>query len=145
LQLEFSKKYNDVCAMNFELRAKMIKTLPIQTGKGKNGDWQKQDFVVETYESYPKKVCLTIWNERLSQINGVEEGDELRVSFGVSSREYNEKWYSDLTAFSVENISQKQHQNGLDQAQTSQNKTKINSDEYSPDLLAAEQDDDLPF
>jgi Domain of unknown function (DUF3127) len=37
-----------------QLTAKLTQLLPIQTGTGKNGEWKKQDIVVETDCQYPK-------------------------------------------------------------------------------------------
>jgi hypothetical protein len=31
-----------------QLTAKLIEVLAIQTGQGKNGEWRKQDIIVET-------------------------------------------------------------------------------------------------
>ncbi len=31
-----------------QITAKLIQTLPLQTGQGKNGEWKKQDIIVET-------------------------------------------------------------------------------------------------
>jgi hypothetical protein len=44
-----------------QLTAKLTNLLPIQTGTGKNGEWKKQDIIVETEGQYPKKVCISIW------------------------------------------------------------------------------------
>ena len=39
-----------------QLTAKLVTLLPLQTGKGKNVDWKKQDLIVETGDAYPKKI-----------------------------------------------------------------------------------------
>jgi len=44
-----------------ELSGKVIQILPKQTGEGKNGTWEKQEYVIETQGQYPKKVCFSIW------------------------------------------------------------------------------------
>ncbi len=31
-----------------QITAKLIQVQPIQTGQGKNGEWRKQDLIVET-------------------------------------------------------------------------------------------------
>ena len=41
--------------MALELTAKLAKIFPVKTGEGRNGTWNKQDFLVETQETYPKK------------------------------------------------------------------------------------------
>ena len=49
-----------------ELKAKLIQLLPLQTGTGKNGEWKKQDIIVETEGQYPKKVCISIWGDKIN-------------------------------------------------------------------------------
>jgi hypothetical protein len=38
-----------------QLTARPTQLLPIQTGTDKNGEWKKQDIIVETDGQYPKK------------------------------------------------------------------------------------------
>ena len=47
-----------------KLTAKFIKLLTPQTGSSPNGNWIKQDFIVESKETYPKKVVITNWNNQ---------------------------------------------------------------------------------
>jgi hypothetical protein len=42
------------------------------------------------------------------------EGSELKVSFEIDSREYNEKWYTNLRAWKIEDTSGKEVENGLE-------------------------------
>ncbi|MFN3316829.1 MAG: DUF3127 domain-containing protein [Raineya sp.] len=127
--------------MSFETKGKIVKILEPQTGSSKNGEWKKQDIVVETTEAYPKKICFSIWNDKISQLEGVEVGDEVRVMFNVASREYNNKWYSDITAYQIDNISKKEYDNV---AVTPIAKQETNN--LDLDILAASNDnEDLPF
>ena len=86
-----------------ELVGKLIKVLPEVTGQGKNGPWSKQDFVIETLDSqYPKKVCMTAWGEKVNDLKQFADGDTLKATFSAESREYNERWYTELRAFRIE-------------------------------------------
>jgi hypothetical protein len=126
--------------MSFENKVKIVKILETQTGTSKNGEWKKQDVIVETTEAYPKKICFTVWNEKLSQLDGVEVGDEVRVMFNVASREYNNKWYSDITAYQIENISRKDYESSQ-----SDNVSKMQEPLNLDILAASNESDDLPF
>lgn len=84
-----------------ELTAKLIQVLPLQSGVGKNGEWKKQDIVVETDGQYPKKVCISIWGDKASEAT-LQVGNILNISFDVESREYNGRWYTDVKAWRVE-------------------------------------------
>lgn len=88
--------------MSMELTAKLIKLLPEQSGEGKNGRWVKQDFIVETMEQYSKKVCISVWGDKTDLIKTQNPGDVLKISINIESREYNEKWYTDIKAWKIE-------------------------------------------
>lgn len=84
-----------------QLIAKLIQLLPLQTGSGKNGTWKKQDIIVETDGQYPKKVCVSIWGDKINE-SMLKVGNQLNISFDVESREYNGRWYTDVKAWKVE-------------------------------------------
>jgi hypothetical protein len=115
-----------------ELSGRLIQFLPVQTGQGKNGTWKKQEFVLETGDTYPKKVCIAVWGDKID-MNKFKTGETLTVSFDVESREYNGKWYTDVKAWKVVTGQQSQ------QPPSSSSST---ADQYS-DINSA--NDDLPF
>lgn len=85
-----------------EITGKVIQMLPMQTGAGRNGaDWKKQEFVLETTDQYPKKVCISMWGDKIDQFN-IQPGEDVTVSISVESREYNGKWYTNVQAWKVE-------------------------------------------
>ncbi|MBN8878814.1 MAG: DUF3127 domain-containing protein [Chitinophagaceae bacterium] len=84
-----------------ELTAKLIQLLPLQTGTGKNGEWKKQDIIVETNAQYPKKVCISVWGDKINT-GQLQIGQSLNISFDVESREYNGRWYTDVKAWKIE-------------------------------------------
>lgn len=84
-----------------QLTAKLIQVLPLQTGTGKNGQWKKQDIIVETEGQFPKKVCISIWGDKINE-SQLQLGAQLAISFDVESREYNSKWYTDVKAWKIE-------------------------------------------
>jgi len=88
--------------MALELIGKLVKILPEQTGQGKNGTWTKQQFVIETIDQFPKQVCLMAWGDKASDLKQFAPGDPLRVLFSVESREYNDRWYTDVRAWRIE-------------------------------------------
>lgn len=84
-----------------QLTAKLIQVLPIQTGMGKNGEWRKQNIILETDGMYPKKVCITLWGDKINEAV-LQVGNILDVQFDIESREYNGNWYTDLRAWKVD-------------------------------------------
>jgi hypothetical protein len=88
--------------MSLEIVGKMFKLLPEQSGTSTRGDWKKREFVIETKEQFPKKVCISCWNERVDDLKNIAVGQDLKVSINLESREYNEKWYTDARAWKIE-------------------------------------------
>ena len=85
-----------------DITGKLFAQLEEQTGQGKNGLWKKRNFVIETGDKYPKKVCLTAWGEQADQVAGLKPGLDVKVSFDLESREYQGKWYTDAKAWKIE-------------------------------------------
>lgn len=90
--------------MALEITGKVVKVLPEQSGKSaKTGnDWKKGSFIIETESNFPKKICFTAWGDLTSQINSLQAGQNVKVSFDVESREFNERWYTDLKAWKID-------------------------------------------
>jgi hypothetical protein len=84
-----------------QLTAKLTQLLPIQTGSGKNGEWKKQDIIVETDGQYPKKVCISIWGDKINE-GQLQIGNLMKIDFDIESREYSGKWYTDIKAWKIE-------------------------------------------
>lgn len=84
-----------------QLTAKLVQILPLQTGTGKNGEWKKQDIIVETEATYPKKVCISVWGDKMD-ISSLQPGNLLKIDFDVESREFNGRWYTDVKAWKIE-------------------------------------------
>ena len=84
-----------------ELKATLVQVLPLQKGVGKNGEWKKQDIIVQTDGQYPKKVCVSIWGDKINE-QILQIGKQLSISFDVESREFNGRWYTDVKAWKVE-------------------------------------------
>lgn len=83
-----------------EITGKIIKVLPLQSGQGKNGEWKKQEFVIQSEGQYPKNVCFTLWGAQIEQ-SPLDLNLNVKISFDPESREFNGKWYTDLKAWRV--------------------------------------------
>ena len=86
-----------------EITGKIIAVLPERGGIAKTGnEWKMQEYVLETHEQYPKKLCFNVFGaDKIAQFN-IQAGDELTVSFDINAREYNGRWYNDIRAWRVE-------------------------------------------
>jgi hypothetical protein len=93
--------------MAFELSGKIIAVLDQKSGISKTGtSWSVQQYVIETHEQYPKKMCFDVFGEdKISQFN-IQIGDELKLFFDVDAREYNGRWYNSFKAWKVEKVNE---------------------------------------
>ena len=86
-----------------EITGKIIAVLPERGGISKTGnEWKMQEYVLETTEQYPKKMCFNVFGaDKIAQFN-IQAGEEVVVSFDINAREYNGRWYNDIRAWRVE-------------------------------------------
>ncbi len=86
-----------------EITGKIIMILPEQGGTSRNGnEWKKQEYVLETNDPYPKKVCFQLFGAERIAHAAIRQGEEVTVSFDIESREYKDKWYTNINAWKVE-------------------------------------------
>ena len=86
-----------------EITGKLIQKLPVKSGVSSSGNnWSKAEFVIETIEQYPRKVCANLWGDRARALDQFQEGALITVSFDLESREFNGNWYTDVKAWKVE-------------------------------------------
>ena len=82
-----------------DIRGKIIQKLELQSGTSKAGNaWKKQEYVLETLDSYPRKVKFDFFGERADQYP-LEVGDVVTLSYDIESREFNGRWYTDIRGF----------------------------------------------
>ena len=108
-----------------EVTGTIKQVLNVEQGTSKAGkEWKKLNFILESKDGeYNNTICFDVFGEEkvdnFLKFNNV--GDNVTVSFNVSSREYNERWYTQTSAWMVKK-------------NTSESETKLE-----------EAKDDLPF
>lgn len=84
-----------------ELQGKVIAVLPARSGVSARGEWKSQSFVIETHDSFPRKMVFDVFGEeRLTRFN-IQLGQEVNVSFDIDAHEYNDRWFNNIRAFDV--------------------------------------------
>ncbi len=84
-----------------ELQGKVIAALPARSGTSARGEWTAQDFVIETHDTYPRKMVFSVFGaDRLQRFN-IQIGQEVMVSFDIDAHEYNGRWFNSVRAFDV--------------------------------------------
>lgn len=91
-----------------EIQGKLIEIYEPITGEGRNGQWKRQDFVLETVSQFPRKICFSTTGDKVD-VSGLQKGQEITVSINIESREYNGRWFTDVRAWRItQGISQTQ-------------------------------------
>ena len=87
-----------------EITGKIIAVLEARGGVSKTtgNTWKTQDYVIETHEQFPHRMCFNVFGEdKIAQMN-IQVGDELTVYFDVNAREYQGRWYNSIRAWNVD-------------------------------------------
>lgn len=90
--------------MSFEVSGKIIAVLDKKNGVSNStgNPWVSQQYVIETQEQYPKRLCFEVFGEdRIASFN-IQNGEEMTVSFDIDAREYQGRWYNSFRAWKVE-------------------------------------------
>lgn len=89
-----------------ELEGKIILDLPLQSGTSKAGNpWKKKEWVLETFGNYPKKVKIQAFGDRVDNLR-IETGKDYRLGIDIESREFNGRWYTDVSVYSAQELVQ---------------------------------------
>lgn len=121
-----------------DITGRITHKLAIQKGTSARGEWQKQEFVIEYQEGqYPSSICFNLWGDKVNDLNSLNIGDQVKVYFNISSREYNGKWYNDLRAWRIEKVTDSP-------APAYEPQPSVPSQPAS-DNVAEPDEDDLPF
>jgi hypothetical protein len=86
--------------MEYKAKGKVILIGPDQV---KSEKFTMKEFVIQTPdEKYPQSINFQISNNNIAQLNGINIGEEVEVSFDIRGNEFNGKYYNKLNAFKVE-------------------------------------------
>lgn len=128
-----------------ELQGKVIAVLPARSGVSARGEWKSQSFVIETHDSFPRKMVFDVFGEeRLTRFN-IQLGQEVNVSFDIDAHEYNGRWFNNIRAFDVRLVDP----NTVSAAPAAQAAPaapqQSTNAPFPPQPEQSNSDDDLPF
>ncbi len=116
-----------------EISGRIIQKLGLQEGNSAKGTWKKQDFIIETIDKYPKKVCVSAGSEKVDDLNRYNVNDEVKLSINIESREYNGRWYTDVRFWKIEGAASGQ-ENFSQEAPSLNTNTEFSQENFSDDL-----------
>ncbi|MTB50512.1 DUF3127 domain-containing protein [Lewinella sp. W8] len=123
--------------MSFEITGTLVKKYETET---KGESFRVRDFVIKAndggqYDNFVKFQCT---QDRTAIVDDLNEGDEIKVHFDLRGREWQGRYFTNLNAWRVENIS------ASSGVSTSSEET-FNDFPSAGDEPAVSADDDLPF
>jgi len=92
--------------MSLTMTGKIILILEAEKGTSKAGkEWIKQGFVIDNGSQYNPEVCFSLFgDDKTKLLNDLVEGQQVEVSFNISSREFNGKYYHNLDAWKIKAV-----------------------------------------
>ena len=136
---------------------KVIQFIGETSGVSKAGKpWKKKEWVVETFNQYPKKVKLQCFGDRSDQMN-LEPGRDYTFHVDLESREFQGRWYTDVSVYRVEEYTAQPmqpiapqggypSQGGFGGSQYGgNNMNPFGNPPYEGESSVGESDEDLPF
>ena len=126
-----------------ELAGKVIAVLEPRGGVSKNGnEWKVQEYVIETHDQYPRRMCFDVFGaDKIQQFN-IQVGEELNVFFDIHAREWQGRWFNSIRAWKVERVNADAQQMPPMEAPF----PPLNAAPAAPvDFSSSDEKDDLPF
>ena len=131
-----------------EVKGKIIKKMDLVTGVAKStgNPWKKQDYVLETLDTYPKTIAFDFFGDRADQYN-FEVGDVINLKFDIESREYQGRYYTNIRGFAAEKITEGAAAAPAQPQAPAADPYGAPAAPVQPDSFASSKDenDDLPF
>ena len=84
-----------------KLKGKITVVIPAKSGTTEKGDWQSQQYVMETIEEYPKKMLFEVFGESKIKEFGIKQDEVLTVSFDPKVDEKDGHYYGKNRAYAV--------------------------------------------
>jgi len=103
-----------------KLTGKIVEILPQESGTSKAGkEWTKQSFVIDLGTEFNNLIAFGIFGaEKVENFNKFNKvGQMVDVSFNVSCREHNGKWYTNLDAWKIFKAEQVAETTPVDEAE----------------------------
>ena len=128
-----------------EIVGKVVQLGTLTEGNSPRGPWKKQELIIETLEQFPKKICLMCWNERVNDANSFFVGQTIKAQIRIESREFNGKWYTDVTAFRLDIDQPTAQPAAQPMNQTPPQMPQQPLPPMNEDYFASDNGNDLPF
>lgn len=126
-----------------ELQGTVKKLLDTQTfGSG----FQKREMILLTQEQYPQPISIEFLQDKISLLDGLSEGDEVKVSINIRGREWTSpqgevKYFNSITGWRIDKSSAATANEPVQARPAASSEAPVSGG----NPFADDEDDDLPF
>lgn len=101
--------------MTLTIKGKLTQKLTKETVEGKNGKtYDKMTFVIDTGDQYNPNIAFGLFGDKTALVDNIAIGQEIEVSFNLSSREHQNKWYTQADCWKVAKVGNEQPKESQD-------------------------------
>lgn len=93
--------------MSLEATGVITEIMKVQKGKSDDGKkWEKQEFLIDTGDKYNPIICFQVFGKQnISDLLASREvDDKVKVKFNLGSKEYEGKYYHNVSAWSIKKV-----------------------------------------
>ncbi len=106
--------------------------------------FQKREMVLLTQEQYPQPISIEFLSEKISLLDNVSEGDDVKIGINIRGREWTNpqgevKYFNSITAWRLEKVAGGNQFNEPTEAPASSTPAPTDNP------FADDEEDDLPF
>lgn len=85
------------------LTGTIIQILPAREGVSQRtgNPWKIQEYVLETDEQYPRKVCFEVFGEERINYLNLQLYEKVTLEIDIESHEFNGRWFTSVKAISA--------------------------------------------
>lgn len=107
--------------------------------------FQKREMILLTQEQYPQPISIEFLSEKMSLLDNVSEGDEVKVGINIRGREWTSpqgevKYFNSITGWRLEKTASTSNFNEPTEVTPPPATAESNENPFADD-----EDDDLPF
>ena len=110
--------------------------------ENKTDSFQAREFVIKHDGNYPQFIKFQLTQDRCDLVNNFKEGDNIKVSFDLRGREWNEKFFTNLNAWRIDAV---ESQEKVEPTGPPTSFEPIEGKNEKAEKLTAEDFEDLPF
>ena len=94
-----------------KIKGRLVKIKELETLKTKKGtDFKKQEIVIDQNKSFNSQLCIVFLSQNVQQVSNLKEGNSYEFYINVSSREHNDKHYTQVDCWKTVELKIKKEQ-----------------------------------